>query len=88
MSKLFAAGNYTFELIRFSLTGEYDKNLLKIEKNELKVPNNLLFLLNRNYIDFENLKLALCRVGLNIRQIKNIFYGNLTRYINRVGKKR
>lgn len=54
MSKLFAAGNYTFELIRFSLTGEYDKNLLNIEKNELKVPNNLLFLLNRNYIDFEN----------------------------------
>ena len=42
----------------------------------------------KSYVDFENLRLALCSVGLNIRQIKNIFYGNLSRYINRVGKKK
>ncbi|MCR4743262.1 MAG: hypothetical protein K5866_10395 [Treponema sp.] len=54
MSNLFAAGNYTFELIRFSLTGDYDKNLLNIDESQLKVPHELVDLFTRNFIDFEN----------------------------------
>ncbi|MGN0798730.1 MAG: dipeptidase [Christensenellales bacterium] len=40
----------------------------------------------KTYVNFDNLKSALHKVGLNSRQINNIFYGNLTRFLRKVGK--
>ena len=39
----------------------------------------------KTYVNFDNLKSALRKIGLSGRQIKDIFCGNLTRFLRKVG---